>query len=60
MQASLALFHTPGRSQLEPSLAAFKRRREFIDLRTLMLLRSLGGPGVCAAAAAKERSAFRL
>jgi len=44
MQVSVALFHTPERSQLEPSPTVVRYRREFIDLRTLMLLRALAGP----------------
>jgi hypothetical protein len=44
MQESIGLFHTPENSQLERVPAVRRRRQEFIDQRTLMLVRDLGGP----------------
>src|SRR5258707_7113773 len=47
MQESIALFHTAESSQLGRVSAARRRRQEFIDRRTLMLVRAIAGPRAC-------------
>jgi hypothetical protein len=42
MQNSIALSHNGTAAQVAPSLAPDRRRREFIDSPTLMLLRQIG------------------
>jgi hypothetical protein len=47
MQESIKLFHSRENSQLERVSAAMRRRHEFIDRRTLMLVRAIAGPRAC-------------